>query len=103
LLSGTQLKTAQTVMRYSTLTLAMDTYGHLLPAQEADAWAVLRNARCGNGIGRTGTGAAAGSLTDVGAPDVLVGLGVLRAESFAAHSAAQCIQSAVLVVVRYTS
>ncbi|MBN2474708.1 MAG: hypothetical protein JXB62_08870, partial [Pirellulales bacterium] len=30
-------KTVQSVMRHSTITLTMDTYGHLFPGQEAEA------------------------------------------------------------------
>jgi integrase len=35
--SGAQVKTVQTVMRHSTITLTMDTYGHLMPGQEVNA------------------------------------------------------------------
>ena len=34
---GEHPKVIQTVMRHSTITLTMDTYGHLFPGQEADA------------------------------------------------------------------
>ena len=36
-MAGAHSKTVQTVMRHSTITLTMDTYGHLFPGQEADA------------------------------------------------------------------
>lgn len=36
-MSGAHPKTIQTIMRHSTITLTMDTYGHLFPGQEADA------------------------------------------------------------------
>jgi hypothetical protein len=36
-LSGAHLKTVQVVMRHSSITLTMDTYGHLLPGAEAEA------------------------------------------------------------------
>ncbi len=36
-------KVVQTVMRHSTITLTMDTYGHLFPGQEADAVDQLRD------------------------------------------------------------
>jgi len=36
-LSGAHPKTVQAVMRHSTITLTMDTYGHLLPGAEAEA------------------------------------------------------------------
>ena len=35
--SGAHLKTVQSVMRHSTITLTMDTYGHLFPGAEAEA------------------------------------------------------------------
>ncbi|WP_145424068.1 tyrosine-type recombinase/integrase [Symmachiella dynata] len=41
-LAGVHPKVVQTVMRHSTITLTMDTYGHLFPGQEADAVARLR-------------------------------------------------------------
>jgi len=40
-LAGVHPKVVQTVMRHSTITLTMDTYGHLFPGQEADAVASL--------------------------------------------------------------
>ena len=40
--AGVHPKTIQTIMRHSTITLTMDTYGHLFPGQEADAVAKLR-------------------------------------------------------------
>ena len=36
-MSGADPKVVQTVMRHSSITLTMDTYGHLFPGQEADA------------------------------------------------------------------
>ncbi|NQU22273.1 MAG: tyrosine-type recombinase/integrase [Candidatus Nealsonbacteria bacterium] len=36
-MTGAHPKTVQTVMRHSSITLTMDTYGHLFPGQEADA------------------------------------------------------------------
>ena len=36
-MSGVHPKVVQTVMRHSTITLTMDTYGHLFPGQEAEA------------------------------------------------------------------
>ena len=36
-MAGVHPKTVQTVMRHSTITLTMDTYGHLFPGQESDA------------------------------------------------------------------
>ncbi len=36
-INGEQLKVIQTIMRHSSITLTMDTYGHLLPGQESDA------------------------------------------------------------------
>jgi hypothetical protein len=36
-MTGAHPKTVQQVMRHSTITLTMDTYGHLFPGQEADA------------------------------------------------------------------
>ena len=36
-MAGVHPKVVQTVMRHSTITLTMDTYGHLFPGQEADA------------------------------------------------------------------
>jgi hypothetical protein len=35
--SGAHIKTVQSVMRHSTITLTMDTYGHLFPGAEAEA------------------------------------------------------------------
>ena len=42
-MTGAHPKVVQTVMRHSSITLTMDTYGHLFPGQEADAVAKLRN------------------------------------------------------------
>ncbi len=39
---GAHPKVIQSVMRHSAITLTMDTYGHLVPGQEADAVARLR-------------------------------------------------------------
>ena len=36
-MAGEHPKVIQTVMRHSSITLTMDTYGHLFPGQEADA------------------------------------------------------------------
>jgi len=36
-MTGAHPKTVQTVMRHSSITLTMDTYGHLFPGQEAEA------------------------------------------------------------------
>jgi hypothetical protein len=36
-MSGVYPKTAQTVMRHSTIALTMDTYGHIFPGQQAHA------------------------------------------------------------------
>ena len=41
-MAGVPIKTVQAVMRHSSITLTMDTYGHLFPGQEADAVARLR-------------------------------------------------------------
>lgn len=40
-LAGAHPKAIQAVMRHSTITLTMDTYGHLIPGQEADTVARL--------------------------------------------------------------
>ena len=40
---GVHPKVVQTVMRHSSITLTMDTYGHLFPGQEADAIKKLPN------------------------------------------------------------
>ena len=40
-MAGVHLKTIQTVMRHSVITLTMDTYGHLFPGQDASAVASL--------------------------------------------------------------
>jgi len=40
-LAGVHPKVVQTLMRHSTITLTMDTYGHLFPGQDADAVASL--------------------------------------------------------------
>jgi hypothetical protein len=42
-MTGAHPKVVQVVMRHSTITLTMDTYGHLFPGQEADAVAKLPN------------------------------------------------------------
>jgi hypothetical protein len=42
-MTGAHPKVAQTVMRHQSITLTMDTYGHLFPGQEADAVARLRS------------------------------------------------------------
>jgi integrase len=36
-MDGVPVKTVQTIMRHSTITLTMDTYGNIFPGQEADA------------------------------------------------------------------
>ena len=36
-MAGVHPKVVQTIMRHSTITLTMDTYGHLFPGQEAEA------------------------------------------------------------------
>mgnify|MGYP001364023985 CR=1 FL=1 len=36
-MTGAYLKVVQQVMRHQSITLTMDTYGHLFPGQEADA------------------------------------------------------------------
>lgn len=41
-MTGSHPKTVQMIMRHSRITLAMDTYGHLFPGQEADAVANMR-------------------------------------------------------------
>jgi len=41
-MTGAHPKTVQTIMRHSTITLTMDTYGHLFPGQEAGAVASMR-------------------------------------------------------------
>ena len=40
-IGGVHPKEVQTVIRHSTITLTMDTYGHLFPGQEAEAVARL--------------------------------------------------------------
>ncbi len=40
-MTGAHPKVIQSVMRHSSITLTMDTYGHLFPGQEADAVARL--------------------------------------------------------------
>lgn len=40
-MAGNHPKTVQAIMRHSSITLTMDTYGHLCPGQEADAVASL--------------------------------------------------------------
>jgi len=42
-MTGAHPKVVQQVMRHSTITLTMDTYGHLFPGQEADAVAGMRD------------------------------------------------------------
>jgi len=41
-MTGAHPKVVQTVMRHGSITLTMDTYGHLFPGQEADAIAGMR-------------------------------------------------------------
>jgi hypothetical protein len=47
-LTGAHPKVVQTVMRHSTITLTMDTYGHLFPGQEAEAVSRLRGLMTGD-------------------------------------------------------
>ena len=47
-MTGSHPKAVQTVMRHSSITLTMDTYGHLFPGQEAEAVARLPNMFSGN-------------------------------------------------------
>ena len=42
-MAGVPVKTVQSVMRHSSITLTMDTYGHLFPGQEADAVTKMRD------------------------------------------------------------
>ena len=42
-MTGAHPKVVQQVMRHSSITLTMDTYGHLFPGQEADAVARMRD------------------------------------------------------------
>jgi hypothetical protein len=41
-LAGVHPKTVQVIMRHSSITLTMDTYGHLFPGQEVDAVAQMQ-------------------------------------------------------------
>lgn len=41
-MAGVHLKTIQVIMRHSTITLTLDTYGHLMPGAEPDAIAKLK-------------------------------------------------------------
>ena len=41
-MTGAHPKTVQQVMRHQSITLTMDTYGHLFPGQEADAVGQMR-------------------------------------------------------------
>lgn len=56
-IAGVNPKVIQTVMRHSTITLTLDTYGHLLPGLEQDAveqqLKVFDVAKCGPLFGRT--------------------------------------------------
>jgi hypothetical protein len=47
-MTGAHPKVFQTVMRHSTITLTMDTYGHLFPGQEAEAVSRLRGLMTGD-------------------------------------------------------
>jgi len=47
-MTGAHVKAVQSIMRHSSITLTMDTYGHLFPGQEADTVANLPN-MLGNG------------------------------------------------------
>jgi hypothetical protein len=66
-MTGVHPKVVQTVLRHSTITLTMDTYGHLFPGQEADAVARMRgimNPDLPEVMRATGTdGAIAGSAS----------------------------------------
>jgi integrase len=55
-MTGAYPKTVQAVMRHCTITLMMDTYGHLFPGQEADAVARMRDMVIGPPIARQATG-----------------------------------------------
>jgi len=64
-LQGTHANVIKTVMRHSSITLTMDTYGHLLPDQHADAIGGMVNMLAGQGpLAATGT---TGSATAPGA------------------------------------
>jgi len=64
-LQGEHPNVIKTVMRHSTITLTMDTYGHLLPEQHAEAIGGMVNMlACKTGLAATGT---AGSATAPGA------------------------------------
>jgi hypothetical protein len=62
--SGAHPKAVQAVMRHSTITLTMDTYGHLFPGQEAETVARLPNmlSDASEALKATGTADAAASL-----------------------------------------
>lgn len=47
-MAGENPKTIQTIMRHSSITLTMDTYGHLFPASESDAIARLGKSHFGD-------------------------------------------------------
>ena len=63
-MGGAHPKAVQAVMRHSTITLTMDTYGHLFPGQEAETVARLPEmlAKEPEARGATGTEDAAASL-----------------------------------------
>ena len=55
-MTGAHPKVIQQVLRHSTITLTMDTYGHLFPGQEADAVAGLEQFFSKTPDGKSATG-----------------------------------------------
>jgi hypothetical protein len=75
-MTGAHPKAVQSIMRHSSITLTMDTYGHLFPGQEADTVARLPG-MMGNGpeaLRATGTCDAAAAAD--GAKELRIGVAV---------------------------
>jgi len=56
-MTGAHPKAVQTVIRHSTITLTMDTYGHLFPGQETHAISRLPDMLADPGKNRRSNGA----------------------------------------------
>ena len=63
-MTGAHPKAVQAVMRHSSITLTMDTYGHLFPGQEADTVSRFPNMIDGDAGAQQATGTAGASANN---------------------------------------
>ncbi len=88
-MTGAHPKVVQTGMRHSSITLTMDTYGHLFPGQEADAVGRMREMLVAppEAMRATGTdGAAANASRGAQHQDIVPGCTFQRRPQFVGYS-----------------